>query len=248
MLLQVNNLTVSYGGIRAIDSVSFGLEAGELLVLIGPNGAGKTTILRAITGLKPPDIDNGTVWLDGQDITGEASHQIVRRGIALAPEGRQIFGRLTVLENLKLATFARGHDNQQQFQDDLEWIYGLFPILKERGKQKAGTLSGGEQQMLCIGRALVSRPSVLLLDEPSLGLAPKLVESIFRVVHRLHMEGTTILLVEQNALLALQVANRGLVLENGSIVMQDSGEALLRSREVQEHYLGKRKELEVNNG
>ncbi len=234
MLLNIQELTVSYGGIRAVRDISFGIEPGELVALIGPNGAGKSTILRAIVGLLP--VEKGKILFEEKQINGQPTHMIVRNGIVLAPEGRQIFGRLSVTENLTLATFAL--KNTATFNEDVERVFELFPVLRERKNQQAGTLSGGEQQMLCIGRALIEKPKLLLLDEPSLGLAPLLIKEIFQIIKRLHTEGTTILLVEQNARIALKVADRGLIIESGNIVLEDSGKGLLSNPDIKKHYLG----------
>lgn len=234
MLLNIQELTVSYGGIRAVRDISFGIEPGELVALIGPNGAGKSTILRAIVGLVP--VEKGKILFEEKQINGQPTHMIVRNGIVLAPEGRQIFGRLSVTENLTLATFAL--KNTSTFNEDVERVFELFPVLRERKNQQAGTLSGGEQQMLCIGRALIEKPKLLLLDEPSLGLAPLLIKEIFQIIKRLHTEGTTILLVEQNARIALKVADRGLIIESGNIVLEDSGKGLLSNPDIKKHYLG----------
>ncbi len=234
MLLNIQELTVSYGGIRAVRDISFGIESGELVALIGPNGAGKSTILRAIVGLVP--VEKGKILFEEKQINGQPTHMIVRNGIVLAPEGRQIFGRLSVTENLTLATFAL--KNTATFNEDVERVFELFPVLRERKNQQAGTLSGGEQQMLCIGRALIEKPKLLLLDEPSLGLAPLLIKEIFQIIKRLHTEGTTILLVEQNARIALKVADRGLIIESGNIVLEDSGKGLLSNPDIKKHYLG----------
>jgi branched-chain amino acid transport system ATP-binding protein len=234
MLLNIQELTVSYGGIRAVRDISFGIEPGELVALIGPNGAGKSTILRAIVGLVP--VEKGKILFEEKQINGQPTHMIVRNGIVLAPEGRQIFGRLSVTENLTLATFAL--KNTATFNEDVERVFELFPVLRERKNQQAGTLSGGEQQMLCIGRALIEKPKLLLLDEPSLGLAPLLIKEIFQIIKRLHTEGTTILLVEQNARIALKVADRGLIIESGNIVLEDSGKGLLSNPDIKKHYLG----------
>lgn len=240
MLLELQGVTVSYDGIRAIRDVTFGVQVGELLALIGPNGAGKTTTLRAITGLAPRHGGAGTILFKGMPINGLPPHRIARRGVVMAPEGRQIFGLLTVAENLKLATFARPRTAASTVQGDLAYVFTLFPILRERMDQPAGTLSGGEQQMLCIGRSLMARPDLLLLDEPSLGLAPMVVGEIFQVIKHLHQNGTTILLVEQNARMALQVADRALVLENGGIALTGTAQDLLNDDRVRGHYLGER--------
>jgi len=234
MLLEVQGLTVTYGGIRAVRDVSFGVGEGELIALIGPNGAGKSTVLRAIIGLVP--IESGQILFEKKPIIGLPTFKIVREGVVLAPEGRQIFGRLSVTENLTLATYAL--PDTSSLKQDLERVFELFPVLRERRNQQAGTLSGGEQQMLCIARALTEHPKLLLLDEPSLGLAPLLVRDIFSTIKLLHKEGITILLVEQNARIALQVADRGLIIESGEIVVVDDGRTLLHNTDIKKHYLG----------
>jgi len=226
----------AYGNIRALRGISLTVERGEVVTLIGSNGAGKTTTLRTIMGLLVPRA--GQIVLEGQRIEGLATDRIVRLGIAQSPEGRRIFPRMSVLENLDMGAFARR--DRGQIPADLEHVFQLFPRLKERLRQRAGTLSGGEQQMLAMGRALMARPKVLLLDEPSMGLAPLLVETIFRIIRTINAEGTTILLVEQNARMALQVAHRGYVLQSGEIVLHDTAAALLRSDVVRKSYLGEK--------
>jgi len=233
-MLEVKNLDVHYGVIHAIKNVSLTVNDGEIVTLIGANGAGKTTTLRTISGLKRPT--NGTIMLDGEDITNTSARERVARGISHVPEGRHIFPTMTVLENLELGAYLR-HD-KKGIAADLEMVYNIFPILKERRKQAAGTLSGGEQQMLAIGRALMSRPRILFLDEPSMGLAPLLVLEIFRIIKEINASGTTILLVEQNASMALQIANRAYVMETGSIVLTDTGTELLKSEDIKKAYLG----------
>jgi branched-chain amino acid transport system ATP-binding protein len=233
-LLEVRDLEVSYGHIEAVKGVSFFVTSGELVCLIGANGAGKTTTLKALAGMLPPR--GGTVSFDGAPITGLPSYELVRRGIALVPEGRGIFSRLTVVENLQLGAYAR--TDGSAMNKDLEYVLELLPHLAERRSQVAGTLSGGEQQMLAIGRALMSRPRLLLLDEPSMGLAPMLVQKIFEIVRRIAQEGVTLLLVEQNAKLALEVSQRGYVMEGGQIALTDSAPALLKNPQVQHAYLG----------
>jgi len=233
-MLEVKNLDVHYGVIHAIKNVSLTVNDGEIVTLIGANGAGKTTTLRTISGLKRPT--NGTIMLDGEDITNTSARERVARGISHVPEGRHIFPTMTVLENLELGAYLR-HD-KKGITADLEMVYNIFPILKERRKQAAGTLSGGEQQMLAIGRALMSRPRILFLDEPSMGLAPLLVLEIFRIIKEINASGTTILLVEQNASMALQIANRAYVMETGSIVLTDTGTELLKSEDIKKAYLG----------
>jgi len=233
-MLEVKNLDVHYGVIHAIKNVSLTVNDGEIVTLIGANGAGKTTTLRTISGLKRPT--NGTIMLDGEDITNTSARERVARGISHVPEGRHIFPTMTVLENLELGAYLR-HD-KKGIAADLEMVYDIFPILKERRKQAAGTLSGGEQQMLAIGRALMSKPRILFLDEPSMGLAPLLVLEIFRIIKEINASGTTILLVEQNASMALQIANRAYVMETGSIVLTDTGAELLKSEDIKKAYLG----------
>ena len=232
-ILDVENIDVFYGRIQALRSVSLHVDEGEIVSLIGANGAGKTTTLRAISGLTPAS--SGTVRLRGEDISRLQAEDIVVKGIGHAPEGRRIFARMTVRENLDLGAYIR---KGGLTREDLDRVYTLFPRLKERQNQLAGTLSGGEQQMLTISRAMMSRPKVLLLDEPSLGLAPLMVDTIFTVIRDINKEGTTILLIEQNALKALNVANRGYVLETGKIVKEGTGGELLASPDVQKAYLG----------
>jgi branched-chain amino acid transport system ATP-binding protein len=235
-LLVLQTVHSAYGNIRALRGISLTVERGEVVTLIGSNGAGKTTTLRTIMGLLVPRA--GQITLEGQRIDGLATDRIVRLGIAQSPEGRRIFPRMSVLENLEMGAFAR--QDREQIPADLEHVFQLFPRLKERLRQRAGTLSGGEQQMLAMGRALMARPKVLLLDEPSMGLAPLLVETIFRIIRTINAEGTTILLVEQNARMALQVAHRGYVLQSGEIVLHDTASALLRSDVVRKSYLGEK--------
>ena len=233
-MLQVENIHSYYGHIHALKGISLTVEQGEIVTLIGGNGAGKTTTLRTITGsMKPRE---GRVVLEGEDLAPYKAHQIVYRGMAMVPEGRRIFARLTVAENLEMGAFVR--KNKAEIAQDLERVFTLFPRLKERRSQIAGTLSGGEQQMLATARALMAHPRILLMDEPSMGLAPVLVEAIFDTIQRINKEGTTILLVEQNALMALSVANRGYVLQTGEIVLQDSAANLNNNPMVQKAYLG----------
>jgi branched-chain amino acid transport system ATP-binding protein len=231
-LLEVQDLEVSYGAIKALRGISLSVRRGEIVTLIGANGAGKTTTLRAISGMVRPS--RGTVQYEGRSIIGTRPHQLVARRLVHVPEGRGIFLNLTVEENLQLGAYSRSDD----ISDDLRRVYGLFPRVKERLKQTAGTMSGGEQQMLAIGRALLARPSLLLLDEPSLGLAPKIVQTIFAVIREINQSGTTILLIEQNARMALQTANRAYVLEAGRIMMQGDARDLAASDEVRKAYLG----------
>ena len=231
-MLRLGGVDVRYGAIPALRGVDIEVREGEIVALLGANGAGKTTTLRTISGLVRPA--KGYVALNGKRIDQVPPHKIVALGIGHVPEGRRIFPRMTVLENLEIGAYRRRGD----LRSDLQHIFGLFPILEQRREQNGGTLSGGEQQMLAIGRALMSRPQLLLLDEPSMGLAPLVVEAIFDIIERIRDEGTTILLVEQNAAQALQLADRGYVLENGSVVMADDAEALLGDERVRVAYLG----------
>jgi len=233
-LLEVEGIDVFYGRVQALRGVSLSVEEGEVVTLIGSNGAGKTTTLRTISGLIKPTA--GRVMLMGKDITQLGAARVVAQGIAHAPEGRHVFPRMTVRVNLELGAYLR--KSGSEIKSDMERAFTLFPRLKEREGQLAGTLSGGEQQMLAIGRAMMARPKVLLLDEPSLGLSPVLVETIFQVIDELHKEGTTILLIEQNALLALNTASRGYVMETGSVVQADTAANLLVSEDVRKAYLG----------
>ncbi|MGO9828975.1 MAG: ABC transporter ATP-binding protein [Myxococcaceae bacterium] len=233
-ILEVEQLHVSYGAIIALRGISLRVAKGEVVALIGANGAGKTTTLRAVSGMLRPK--SGKILLEGQPVQGMKSHLLVPRGIAHAPEGRGIFLNLTVAENLDLGAYLR-HD-RAQVAEDRDYVFGLFPRLKERQRQVGGTLSGGEQQMLAISRALMSRPKLLLLDEPSLGLAPQVVETIFRILREVNARGVSILLVEQNAHLALNLAHHGYVLETGEVAMQGEGRALLASPEIRRAYLG----------
>jgi branched-chain amino acid transport system ATP-binding protein len=234
-LLELQNVHTYYGNIHALKGVSLTIEKGEIVTLIGSNGAGKSTTLRTISGLNTPR--HGQVLLNGKKISATAPHEIVKMGVAQSPEGRRIFPRLTVLENLEMGAYI--HDTRSAaYQDDLERVLTLFPRLRERISQSGGTLSGGEQQMLAIGRALMTRPQVLLLDEPSMGLAPVLVEQIFNIVETINEQGTTVLLVEQNALQALTIAHRGYVLQSGSIVLEDTAKNLRENETVQKAYLG----------
>jgi len=232
--LAVTDVHAYYGHIHALHGVTIIVKEGEIVTLIGANGAGKSTTLKTISGFLRPR--PGTVLLDGQPIHGLPPHEITRRGVCLVPEGRRIFPRMSVLENLQMGAFARG--NQREVLDDLARVYGLFPRLKERLAQTAGTLSGGEQQMLAIGRGLMAQPKILLLDEPSMGLAPVLVELIFQTIQEINAQGVTILLVEQNALMALQLARRGYVLETGRVVLADEADRLRNSDLVRKSYLG----------
>jgi branched-chain amino acid transport system ATP-binding protein len=232
-LLSVSDLEVSYGAIAALHGISLDVEQGEIVTLIGANGAGKTTTLRTISGLLKPR--RGAVSYQGRNITGVKPHAITAMGVSHVPEGRGIFANLSVSDNLELGAYLR---KDKVSPKEYERIFTLFPVLKERIKQNAGTLSGGEQQMLAISRALMSKPQVLLLDEPSLGLAPQLVQAIFGVIREINAEGTTILLVEQNAHMALMTAHRGYVMETGRIVLQDTTKALLASDRIKKAYLG----------
>ena len=234
-LLEVENIHSYYGHIHALRGVSLRVDEGEVVTLIGSNGAGKTTTLRSIHGILAPR--EGRIVFRGEEIQGKPAHGMIKKGIAQSPEGRRIFSRMSVLENLEMGAYHRSDRNG--IQEDIERVYDLFPRLKERVKQEAGTMSGGEQQMLAIGRALMSRPKLLLLDEPSMGLAPVLVERIFQTVEEINKQGTTILLVEQNANVALEVATRGYVLEAGIIVNAAPAEKLREDPKVREAYLGK---------
>ena len=236
-LLEVKDLVVSYGGIEALKGISFSVDEGQIVTLIGANGAGKSTTLRAITGIVP--VKSGTILYNGEDITGMDTQKVVERGIALVPEGRRVFANLTVLENLKIGAYLR--KDTAQIQKDIEYIYKLFPRLEERSWQLAGTLSGGEQQMLAVGRAMMTRPRLIMMDEPSLGLAPLVVKDIFGIISRLSADGITILLIEQNANAALHAAHYGYVLETGMMTLSGTGEDLLSSKSIQEAYLGRGK-------
>lgn len=231
-ILKINDLKVNYGGIEAVKGISFDVPEGEIVTLIGANGAGKSSTLRAISGLVKPA--GGNIVFEGEDISGKNPTFVVRKGITLVPEGRKIFPDLTVVENLKIGAYLRNDD----LTDDLNWVYDLFPRLKERSWQAGGTLSGGEQQMLAVGRALMSRPKVIMMDEPSLGLAPIIVRGIFDIIKEINKQGVTVLLIEQNANMALKTAHRGYVLETGRITMQGSGEGLLNDDKVKAAYLG----------
>lgn len=234
-ILTIKDLVVSYGGIQAVKKVSLEVPRGEIVTLIGSNGAGKSTILKSIAGIVTPK--NAQIIFDGENITGKSTDYIVSKGITLVPEGRRVFPNLTVLENLKIGAYLR-HDD---LDDDIESIYDLFPRLKERSWQLAGTLSGGEQQMLAVGRALMSRPKLIMMDEPSLGLAPLVVQGIFDIIERINKQGITVLLIEQNANMALRVADSAYVLETGTLTMKGTGEELLADERIKEAYLGKSK-------
>ena len=233
-MLTIDNLKVRYGGIEAVKDISLRVPERQIVTLIGANGAGKSTILRTIAGLVKPA--NGRIRLQGEDLTALSPDRIVSKGITLVPEGRRVFPDLTVLENLRIGAYLRNDD----LEDDLRWVYDLFPRLKERSWQAAGTLSGGEQQMLAVGRALMSRPKIMMLDEPSLGLAPLVVRGIFDIIKEINKQGVTILLVEQNANMALRVAHSAYVLETGNITMSGTGAELLADERVKEAYLGKK--------
>jgi len=233
-LLELKGLHVAYGGIHAVKGIDLTVEQGELVCLIGANGAGKTTTLKGITGLQP--VKSGTIHYDGEDVTGKPAFQLVRKGLCMVPEGRGVFGALTIEENLAMGAYAR--NDRAAIEQDVERVFGLFPRLKERRKQTAGTLSGGEQQMLAMGRAMMSRPKLLLLDEPSMGLAPLMVQKVFETVLAIAEEGVTILLIEQNAKLALEVSGRGYVMESGKITLHGDAAKLLSDPKVREAYLG----------
>jgi branched-chain amino acid transport system ATP-binding protein len=233
-LLELKRLQVAYGGIQAVKGIDLVVGQGELVCLIGANGAGKTTTLKGITGLQ--SVKSGTIHYNGEDITGKPAFQLVRKGLSMVPEGRGVFGALTIEENLAMGAYARSDSNA--IKEDVERVFQLFPRLKERRKQTAGTLSGGEQQMLAMGRAMMSRPKLLLLDEPSMGLAPLMVQKVFETVIAISKEGVTILLIEQNAKLALEVSGRGYVMESGEITLQGEARNLLSDPKVRAAYLG----------
>ncbi len=232
-MLKIENLKVSYGAIEAVKGISLEVPDGKIVTLIGSNGAGKSTTLRAVTGLVPSA--EGSIHYNGNDITNAATDKIVSNGITLSPEGRKVFPDLTVLENIKIGAYLR-HDN---LKSDIEWMFDLFPRLKERSWQLAGTLSGGEQQMLAVARALMARPTLLMLDEPSLGLAPLVVRDIFDIIKKVNDSGISILLIEQNANMALKIADIGYVMETGRITMKGSGAELLANPDIKKAYLGK---------
>ena len=231
-MLKIDELKVSYGGIEAVKGISFEVPERKIVTLIGANGAGKSTTLRTIAGLVKPA--HGRIHLQGEDITSLSPDRIVSKGITLVPEGRHVFPDLTVLENLKIGAYLRKDD----LDDDLNWVYELFPRLKERSWQAAGTLSGGEQQMLAVGRALMSRPKIIMMDEPSLGLAPIVVKGIFDIIQEINRQGVTVLLIEQNANMALRIADVAYVLETGNITLSGSGRELLNNDQVKKAYLG----------
>ena len=232
-MLKIDDLFVNYGGIKAVRNVSFEEPDGKIVTLIGANGAGKSTILRTITGLV--HAASGSITYNDEELTKLHTHDIVTRGITLVPEGRHVFPDMTVLENLKIGAYLR----KDNLNDDIEWVYSLFPRLKERNWQQAGTLSGGEQQMLAVGRALMSRPKLIMMDEPSLGLAPIIVKEIFKIIQEINKRGVTILLIEQNANMALNIADLAYVLETGTIALSGTGKELMANEKVKELYLGK---------
>ena len=234
-ILEVKDLNVSYGGIKAVKDISFAVPKGEVVTLIGANGAGKSSTLRSIVGLVKPE--SGSILLKGEELAGVPTEQIVTKGITLVPEGRRVFPDMTVAENLKIGAYMR----KDSLDADMNWVYDLFPRLKERSWQLAGTLSGGEQQMLAIGRALMSRPEIIMMDEPSLGLAPIVVKGVFDIIREINKQGVTILLVEQNANMALKAANLGYVMETGRITLSGTGAELLENEAVKAAYLGKAK-------
>ena len=234
-MLKVTDLVVSYGGIEALKGISFDVEQGQIVTLIGANGAGKSTTLRTISGLVPPK--QGRIYFEGRDITDLKTQKIVETGIAMVPEGRRVFANLTVLENLRIGAYLR--KDKAVIEEDINYVYELFPRLKERSWQLAGTLSGGEQQMLAVGRAVMTRPKLIMMDEPSLGLAPLVVKDIFKIIQTLKSTGMTVLLIEQNANAALHACDYAYVMETGRITTSGTGEELLASETIQEAYLGK---------
>ena len=236
-MLEIKDLHVSYGGIKALRGIDITVPDGKIVTLIGANGAGKSTLLRTISGLVKAE--SGSIILDGKEITGLPINKICEEGIALSPEGRRVFTDLTVLENLRIGAYLR--KDKKEIEKDLEWVFKLFPRLQERSWQFAGTLSGGEQQMLAVGRALMSRPKILMLDEPSLGLAPLIVQQIFDIIREINNSGVTVLLIEQNANMALKTADLAYVIETGDIVLSGTGKQVLENPTVREAYLGKKK-------
>ena len=234
-ILEIKDLSVRFGGIRAVNSISMEVGEGQIVTLIGANGAGKSTILRSVSGIVKPQ--SGDILFEGQSIMGLSPDKIVTRGVTLVPEGRRVFPNLTVLENLKIGAYLR----KDKLDNDIEYVYSLFPRLKERSWQFAGTLSGGEQQMLAVGRALMAKPKLIMMDEPSLGLAPLVVRDIFSIIETINKSGITVLLIEQNANMALKVAHKGYVIETGNITMTGTGAELLADEKVKEAYLGKAK-------
>ena len=235
-ILEIKDLVVSYGGIEAVKGISLEVPEGEIVTLIGANGAGKSTTLKAIAGLVKPK--SASIVFNGEELVGKTSDYIVSKGITLVPEGRRVFANLTVLENLKIGGYLR----KDNLNDDIEYVYSLFPRLKERAWQLAGTLSGGEQQMLAVGRALMAKPKLIMMDEPSLGLAPLVVKDIFNIIKTINEQGITVLLIEQNANMALKTAHKGYVMETGRITMQGTGKELFENEAIKEAYLGKKKD------
>ena len=235
-MLKIENLFVNYGGIEAVKGISLEVPDGSIITLVGANGAGKSTTLRSIVGLVKAK--SGSIQLDGEELLGMDTTDIVAKGVTLVPEGRRVFPDMTVLENLKIGAYLR----KDNLKDDIERVYDLFPRLKERSWQAAGTLSGGEQQMLAVGRALMSKPKLIMMDEPSLGLAPIIVQGIFNIIQEINKQGTTVLLIEQNANMALKIADFGYVMETGNISLQGTGQELLANEQVKELYLGKAKQ------
>ncbi len=236
-MLEIKDLHVSYGGINALRGINIEVPDGKIVTLIGANGAGKSTLLRTISGLVKAE--SGSILLDGEELIGKQINKICESGIALSPEGRRVFADLTVMENLRIGAYLR--NDKKEIEKDLEWVFNLFPRLKERSWQFAGTLSGGEQQMLAVGRALMSKPKILMLDEPSLGLAPLIVQQIFDIIREINHAGVTVLLIEQNANMALKTADIAYVIETGEIVLSGSGRQVLENPTVREAYLGKKK-------
>ena len=234
-ILEIRDLVVSYGGIEAVKGISMDVPEGQIITLIGANGAGKSTTLKSISGIVRPK--GASIKFNGEEIFGKTPNYIVSKGITLVPEGRRVFDNLTVAENLRIGAYLR----KDNLKADMDYVYGLFPRLKEREWQMAGTLSGGEQQMLAVGRALLSRPKLIMMDEPSLGLAPLIVKSIFEIIKTINKEGITVLLIEQNANMALKIADKGYVMETGEIKMEGTGAELLANEEIKEAYLGKQK-------
>ena len=235
-MLKIENLQVHYGGIQALRGISLEVPDGKIVTLIGANGAGKSTTLRTITGLVKAS--GGSVQWDGQELLGKSIDKIISTGIAMSPEGRRVFPDMTVLENLKIGAYLRR--DKAEIEKDIQWVYSLFPRLEERSWQLAGTLSGGEQQMLAVGRALMAKPKVMMMDEPSLGLAPLVVKDIFSIIRRINDDGVTVLLIEQNANAALKIADRGYVLQTGNVTMTGTGMELLNDESIKEAYLGKK--------
>lgn len=234
VLLQVKGLKVAYGGIQAVKGVDFEVREGELVSLIGSNGAGKTTTMKAITGTLP--INDGDIEYLGESIKGKGAWDLVKKGLVMVPEGRGVFARMTIVENLQMGAFL--HDNKEEYERGVDYAFTTFPRLKERANQLAGTMSGGEQQMLAMARALMTQPKLLILDEPSMGLSPVLTETIFEVINKVSQEGMTVVLVEQNANLALHAADRGYVMDSGNMIMSGNADVLLNDPKVQEAYLG----------